>query len=85
VVSTSRSFPPERTVRTERFDFGGAPQMGEQLTTLVLTEHGGKTTLTLTVRYPSTEAREGAVASGMEHGMSAGYDRLDEILLAVAA
>lgn len=77
--------PPERTVRTERFDFGCAPQMGEQLTTLVLTERAGKTTLTLTVRYPSKEAREGAVASGMEQGMATGYDRLDDILLTVAA
>jgi uncharacterized protein YndB with AHSA1/START domain len=72
--------PPERCVRTESFDFGCAPQMGEQLSTLVLTEAGGKTTLTLTVRYPSKEARDGALASGMEHGMAAGYDRLDGIL-----
>jgi len=71
---------PERIVRTETFDFGCAPQAGEQLGTLVLTERGGLTTLTLTVLYPSKEARDGAVASGMERGLAAGYDRLDEIL-----
>jgi uncharacterized protein YndB with AHSA1/START domain len=71
---------PERIVRTERFDMGCPDQAGEQLGTLVLTEQAGKTTMTLTLVYPSKEARDGAVASGMEHGMAAGYDRLDEML-----
>lgn len=71
---------PERVVRTERFEFGCDAQMGEQVGTLVLTEKNGKTTLTLTILYPSKEARDGALASGMEHGMSAGYDRLEELL-----
>lgn len=74
--------PPERVVRTETFEFGCAPQAGEQVGTLVLTEHGGRTDLTLTLVYPSKEARDGAVASGMEQGMAAGYDRLDEMLAA---
>lgn len=47
---------------------------------MVLTEEIGKTFLTLTVIYPSKEARDGALASGMEKGMGVGYDRLDEIL-----
>jgi uncharacterized protein YndB with AHSA1/START domain len=72
--------PPERIVRTETFDIGCGPQMGEQLGTLVLTEDGGKTTMTLTLLYPSKEARDGAAASGMEHGVAAGYNRLDELL-----
>jgi uncharacterized protein YndB with AHSA1/START domain len=75
---------PERSVRTESFDVGCAPPMGEQLATLVLTETGARTTLTLTVQYPSKEARDGALASGMERGMAAGYDRLDEILQTVS-
>lgn len=76
--------PPERCVRTEAFDTGCVPGGGEQLATLILTEQGGKTSLTLTLLYASKEARDGAVASGMERGMTAGYNRLDEIL-AVAA
>jgi uncharacterized protein YndB with AHSA1/START domain len=72
--------PPERSVRTEVFQSGSMPPMGEQLATLVLTERGGETTLTITLRYASKEARDGAMASGMEHGVSAGYDRLEEIL-----
>ena len=72
--------PPERIVRSETFEFGCAAQAGEQIGTLVLSERGGKTTLTLTVLDPSKEARDGAVASGMEQGMAAGYDRLEELL-----
>ena len=60
--------PPERCVRTEVFESGCFPRMGEQLATLVLAERGGKTTLTLTVLYPSKEARDGAIAGGMDKG-----------------
>ncbi|MDB5349051.1 MAG: hypothetical protein JWN86_298 [Planctomycetota bacterium] len=76
--------PPERCVRTERFEVGCVPGGGEQLATLILTEKGETTSLTLTLRYDSKEARDGAAASGMERGMAAGYDRLDEILEAAA-
>jgi uncharacterized protein YndB with AHSA1/START domain len=76
---------PERMVRTETFDFGCDVQSGEQLGTLVLAENGDKTNLTLTVLYPSKEARDGALASGMEKGVGAGYDRLEEMLTARAA
>lgn len=72
--------PPERIVRTEMFDFGCEAQSGEQLATMVLTEISDTTKLTLTVLYPSKEARDGALASGMEKGVAAGYDRLEEIL-----
>ena len=77
--------PPEKMVRTEVFDTGCDPQGGEQLATLVLTEEGSRTELNLTVLYPSKEARDGALASGMEHGVKAGYDRLEEMLSAKAA
>jgi uncharacterized protein YndB with AHSA1/START domain len=72
--------PPERCVRTERFDIGCGPEGAEQLATLVLTEQGEKTALKITLAYATKEARDGAAASGMEQGMAAGYDRLDEIL-----
>ena len=68
--------PPERIARTEVFD----DFPGESLCTLVLTEQGGKTTLELTVSYPSKEARDATLASGMEHGVAASYDRLAELL-----
>lgn len=72
--------PPERIVRTETFEFGCGPQAGEQLSAVVLTEQAGQTTLTLTVQYPSREARDATLASGMEHGVTASYDRLEELL-----
>jgi uncharacterized protein YndB with AHSA1/START domain len=72
--------PPERIVRSESFEFGCDSQAGEQLGTLALTEHRGKTTLTLTVLYPSKEARDATIASGMEHGVAASYDRLADLL-----
>jgi uncharacterized protein YndB with AHSA1/START domain len=72
--------PPERVVRTETFEFGCDAQSGEQVVTLVLTEQAGQTLLTLTVRYPSKEARDATIASGMEHGVAASYDRLAEVL-----
>lgn len=56
------------------------PQAGEQVGTLTLTEHGGKTLLTMTILYPSKEARDATIASGMEHGVAAGYNRLEELL-----
>jgi uncharacterized protein YndB with AHSA1/START domain len=72
--------PPERIVRTEVFEFGCEAQAGEQVATVVLSEDNDKTNLTLTVVYPSREARDAALASGMEKGVEAGYDRLEEML-----
>jgi uncharacterized protein YndB with AHSA1/START domain len=77
--------PPARCVRTESFECAGMPPMGEQLATLELTESGEKTSLTLTVLYPSKEARDGALAGGMDKGLASSYDRLDEILEGVTA
>jgi uncharacterized protein YndB with AHSA1/START domain len=78
--------PPQRIVRTETFEFGCEPQAGEQLGTLRLSEdQPGRTTLHLSVLYPSKEARDGALASGMEHGMAAGYRSLDAILDGLAS
>jgi len=72
--------PPQRIVRTEKFAFGCNAQPGEQVATLVLTEQGATTTLTLTVLYPSKEARDATIASGMERGVAASYDRLAGML-----
>jgi uncharacterized protein YndB with AHSA1/START domain len=42
---------------------------------------GGRSRLTGHAVYPSLEARDGMVASGMEGGMSEGYGRLDALLV----
>ena len=61
---------PERVVQTQLFDGGlmGAEAVG----TLVLTEQGGKTLSTNTIRYASRADRDGALQSGMEHGHGGG-------------
>jgi len=79
-----------RLVRTETFDMGCPDQSGEQLATIEITEADGagakyrRAVLSIRVLYPSQAARDGAIASGMEHGVSAGCDRMEELLLASA-
>jgi len=69
---------PERIVSTEKFDepwYGG-----EAVDTLVLTERGGKTTLTTTVLYASKATRDAVLKSGMTSGVEQSYDRLADLL-----
>src|SRR5262245_36094477 len=70
--------PPERIVHTEIFDTDWTG--GETLVTNLLTERDGKTTAAMTVLYSSRESRDGALKSGMEHGVAAGYDRLERLM-----
>ena len=70
--------PPERIVATERFDQSWYP--GEALNTTVFTEKEGRTTLTLTMRYESREARDGVLKSDMRSGLKASYDRLEKVV-----
>jgi uncharacterized protein YndB with AHSA1/START domain len=69
---------PDRIVNTELFDEAWYP--GESLNTWAVRETDGRTTLTVTMRYESGEARDEVLNSGMESGVAASYDRLDEIL-----
>ena len=73
--------PPERLVHTE--EWGG--EWPEALNTLVLTEAGGKTTMTATVLYPSKEARDKATATGMKDGWSRSYEPSRRVPSKVAA
>jgi uncharacterized protein YndB with AHSA1/START domain len=75
--------PSERIVNTECFDFGCEPQSGEQIITASLSEDHGQTTLRSVVLYPSREARDATIASGMEHGLAASYDRFAKLLTSV--
>ena len=68
--------PPERLVSTESW----GPEWPETINTLVLTEAAGQTTITMTIRYPSQEARDAALRSGMKDGMDQGFARLDGLL-----
>lgn len=68
--------PPERLVTTETW----GEEWPETRNTVVFTEQDGKTTLTTTMLFPSKEARDAALGTGMTDGMSMGYDRLEELL-----
>jgi uncharacterized protein YndB with AHSA1/START domain/effector-binding domain-containing protein len=74
---------PERLVMTELFDEPWYP--GESLNTTTFTEEGNRTLLIQTMRYASREARDGVLASPMESGVGKSYDRLSELLPALAA
>ena len=67
-------------VIVQTFAFDGMPD-GVALERLVLEDLGdGRTRLTSTSLVDSFEARDAMVASGMEHGIREGYERLDEVL-----
>ena len=67
---------PERLVATESW----GDEWAEFVNTITFTEEDGRTTITVTMLYPSKEARDAALATGMTDGMNAGYDRLEELL-----
>lgn len=68
--------PPERIVSTESW----GDEWPETLNTLILTEEGGKTTITQRMLYPSKEARDAALKTGMQEGADQSFDRLAEYL-----
>lgn len=71
----------ERLVSKEKYDDDWTG--GETQVTGLFTEHSGQTTVATTIRYSSKSARDGALSSGMAHGVAAGYDRLEDYLLSL--
>lgn len=69
---------PHRIVATEKFDDAWYP--GDASSTIEFTERDGRTTLTMTVLYSSKEGRDAVLQSPMAEGVSAGFDKLEEIL-----
>ena len=74
---------PERIVATEKFDEAWYP--GEAVGTMVFVEQGGRTTLTQTLLYESRAARDAVLASPMEQGVEASFNRLEEMLASAPA
>lgn len=69
--------PPKRLTNTE--NWGG--DWAESTTMLDLAERdGGRTLITQTLLYPSREARDRALSTGMLDGMEQSFDRLDDVL-----
>ena len=58
---------------------------GEAVVSVSFEEIAGKTHLTLHQLYPSKEALDGALASGMEGGMRITLDQLDELVASASS
>jgi uncharacterized protein YndB with AHSA1/START domain len=72
--------PDSRIVRTEIFE--GAPDAAA-VSTLSLTEAGGRTTMTILVQHSSQENRDAHLNSGMESGMQAALAQLELVATAL--
>jgi uncharacterized protein YndB with AHSA1/START domain len=72
--------PPARVVHTE--SWGG--DWRETINTLTLSEEGGQTKMTHTILYPSMQARDAAMQTGMKEGVSLSFERLAGYLDTIA-
>ncbi|WP_166997427.1 SRPBCC family protein [Paramicrobacterium fandaimingii] len=64
----------------QTFEFEGAPD-AVSIEKLTLTDlGGGRTKLSSRATYPSVEVRDAMIESGMESGLTDGYESLDAIL-----
>ena len=70
----------ENEFAVQTFEFEGVPDV-VAIESMTFEDLGdGRTRLRGWSTYPSVEARDGMVASGMEGGLREGYERLDAIL-----
>ena len=71
---------PKRIIQT--FEFEGLPEAGHVTLETARFEalSGGRTRLVSQSVFQSVADRDGMVASGMEHGVNEGYERLDELV-----
>ncbi len=72
--------PPDRLVSSESW----GPEWPETLNTLTLVEREGQTTVIQTMLYPSKEARDAALKTGMAEGVSQSFARLEKHLQTMA-
>jgi uncharacterized protein YndB with AHSA1/START domain len=63
-------------VSTEKW----GPEWPETINTVTFIEKGGRTTVDTTILYPSKEARDAALGTGMKDGSNISYDRLTDYL-----
>jgi uncharacterized protein YndB with AHSA1/START domain len=70
--------PGERLVSTEVFE---AMPDYEALSTVTLSEAGGRTTLAILVQHASQEMRDTHLQSGMEEGLNEALDLLEQIVV----
>ena len=69
----------EYAIHTETMALGSGQIIGSLVERHEFTEKSGATLMTITQTYDSKEARDGALASGMDQGMEACYQQLDSL------
>lgn len=72
--------PFERAVHTETMTLGSGQVIGSLVETHEFAEDQGVTTMRITQKYESRDARDAAMGSGMDQGMEACYAQLDALL-----
>lgn len=77
----TEAVPPERAVHTEIMALGNGQIVGSLVERHEFAEQGSMTQMRITQTYASKEARDGALASGMDEGMEACYQQLDALLV----
>jgi uncharacterized protein YndB with AHSA1/START domain len=70
----------ENDFAVQTFEFEGVPDVVSLDSMHFEDLGGGRTRLSGRSAFPSLEAAQGMIASGMERGMAEGYERLDELL-----
>ncbi|NKX49932.1 SRPBCC family protein [Arthrobacter deserti] len=70
----------ENDFAVQTFEFSGYPDVVSMEFLTFEDLGGGRCRLRAHSVYPSQEARDGMAASGMESGLSEGYERLEELL-----
>lgn len=70
----------ERAIHTEVMALGTGQLVGSLVERHEFSEASNVTTLRITQTYASKEARDGALASGMDEGMEACYKQLEALL-----
>ena len=73
----------ENEFAIQTFEFEGYPDVVSIESFTFEPLEGGRSRLVGHAVYPTVEARDGMVSSGMETGMTQGYDQLDEVLATV--
>lgn len=72
-------------IAIQTFEFEGYPDVVAIETARFVDLGDGRTRLEVHSVYPTLEARDGMVASGMETGLTQGYAKLDALLASVPA
>jgi uncharacterized protein YndB with AHSA1/START domain len=73
--------PNELIVCTEVYE--GMPEGEAAVCTYAFTQKGARTTVTLLMQLASKEDRDAVINSGMESGMQAGWDIVEQIAVSL--